>query len=389
VKPWTDAVLENPVPTAALGAAMVLISAGCGMALRRVTRHTRSLHHLVLAITLSSLVIGAVASLVLARLMVLEGDETQMALVVLAVTAVLATLLAIVAAGPLARDTKRIESTLRDIEAGDRAVRTEVERSDELGHVARALDALVARLDDLERERATFDEERRLMLTSIGHDLRTPLSALRAAVESLADGVAPDPQRYLRSMSADVEALGSLIDDLFLLSSLEAGRYELARTPVDLAEIADEAVEALAPTAAARSINLRLRTDGAVLAHCNAAAIGRVIRNLIDNAVRHAPHGSTVEVEVSNQGRPRVRVVDEGPGFDPEFAAHAFERFSRADASRTRATGGAGLGLAIARGIVEAHDGRIWIDGNAERGGSVSFDVPRGNTVEQTTSAPF
>ena len=376
MKPWTEAVLEDPMQTAALGTAMVFVTAGCGIALRRVTRHTRSLHHLVLAITLSSLVIGAVASLVLARLMVLEGDETQMALVVLAVTAVLGALLAVVAAGPLALDARRIEATLRSIESGDRAVRTEVERSDELGHVARALDELVARLDALERERATFDEERRLMLTSIGHDLRTPLSALRAAIESLADGVAPDPQRYLRSMSADVEALGSLIDDLFLLSSLEAGRYELVRAPVDLAEIADEAVEALAPTAAARSINLRLRTDGAVLAQCNAAAIGRVIRNLIDNAVRHAPSGSTVEVVVSNEGRPQVRVVDDGPGFDAEFAAHAFERFSRADASRTRATGGAGLGLAIARGIVEAHDGRIWIDSTGVRGGSVSFEVP-------------
>ena len=376
MKPWTEAVLEDPMQTAALGTAMVFVTAGCGIALRRVTRHTRSLHQLVLAITLSSLVIGAVASLVLARLMVLEGDETQMALVVLAVTAVLGALLAVVAAGPLALDARRIEATLRSIESGDRAVRTEVERSDELGHVARALDELVARLDALERERATFDEERRLMLTSIGHDLRTPLSALRAAIESLADGVAPDPQRYLRSMSADVEALGSLIDDLFLLSSLEAGRYELVRAPVDLAEIADEAVEALAPTAAARSINLRLRTDGAVLAQCNAAAIGRVIRNLIDNAVRHAPSGSTVEVAVSNEGRPQVRVVDDGPGFDPEFAAHAFERFSRADASRTRATGGAGLGLAIARGIVEAHDGRIWIDSTGVRGGSVSFEVP-------------
>ena len=103
-------------------------------------------------------------------------------------------------------------------------------------------------------------------------------------------------------------------------------------------------------------------------------ALGRVVRNLLDNAIQHAPAGSAVRITVDGADRPRVEVVDEGPGFPTEFRDHAFERFTRADPSRNRATGGVGLGLAIARGLVEAHGGRIWIDGPP--GGRVTFELP-------------
>jgi two-component system sensor histidine kinase BaeS len=293
---------------------------------------------------------------------------------VLAVTAVFATLLALIASAPLGRDVRRLETTVRRIEHGDRTVRAEITRADELGHVARALDELTNRLDALERERAGFEAERTAMLSSVGHDLRTPLAALRAAVEALADGVAPDPDRYVRSMRRDVEALSALVDDFFLLARIESGRLDLLPAPVDLTEIADEAVEALAPVAAANGVTIRLVAGTHVRVNGNATALGRVIRNLVDNAVRHAPPGSAVRVEVSASGRPSVSVIDEGPGFPEDFSVQAFDRFTRADASRNRTTGGAGLGLAIARGLVEAHGGRIWIDGPP--GGRVAFDLP-------------
>src|SRR5690606_12087994 len=141
----------------------------------------------------------------LARLMVLDSEQARSVLQVLAVTAVLATGLAVVASAPLGRDAEKLAETVRRIEAGDRSTRTEVVRADELGHVARALDQLSARLDQLERERQTFEDERRAMLTSVGHDLRTPLAAMRAAIEALQDGVAPDVPRYLWAMARDVE----------------------------------------------------------------------------------------------------------------------------------------------------------------------------------------
>ena len=185
-----------------------------------------------MAITLSSIAIGAVVVVVLAGLMVLDADQARSALGVLAATVGLAAVLAAVASRPLGRDAQRLESAVRRLEAGDRSARTGVERRDELGDVARALDELTERLDVLERERAGFEDERRRMLASVGHDLRTPLAALRAAVEALTDGVAPDPERYLRAMGRDVEALGALVDDLFLVASIESGRLELHREPV-------------------------------------------------------------------------------------------------------------------------------------------------------------
>jgi signal transduction histidine kinase len=293
---------------------------------------------------------------------------------VLAFTALFASVLAVVASGAVGRDARQVEATVRRVEAGDRAVRTDVDRSDELGRVARAFDELTARLDALERERVGFEAERRMMLSSVGHDLRTPLAALRAGIEALADGVAPDPDRYLRAMQRQVEVLGTLVDDLFLLSSIEAGRLEVISEPVDLAELAAEAVEAMVPSAAARGVELVVDAPSAVAVVGSATAMGRVIRNLVDNAVRHSPPGSHVRVSVTDGPTAVVRVSDDGPGFTADFAARAFERFARAEPSRNRSTGGAGLGLAIARGLVEAHGGRIWIE--QPPGGQVAFELP-------------
>ena len=368
-----DALTDKPLQTVLAVIVMAAAAVSAGLVLRVVTRRTTSLRHLVLAITIASLAIGAVAALLLARLMVLDAGQVRTTVGVLAATAVFATVLALVASAPLGRDTRRLESTVSALKAGDRSVRTGVRRADELGQVAQALDELTERLDALERERSTFEQERRAMLTSVGHDLRTPLSALRAAIEALADGIAPDPHRYLRAMTRDVEALSSLVDDLFLLASIESGRLELSTEPVDVSELADEAVEALGPAASARGISLHLHSPGGLAVHGNPTAISRVIRNLVDNAIRHAPEGSRVEIVVAGP-TPTIRVIDEGPGFPPEFSAHAFDSFARADPSRTRSTGGAGLGLAIARGLVEAHGGRIWIE--QPPGGRVAFELP-------------
>lgn len=368
---------DRPAVAALAIAAFVVAAALAGWALRAVTRHTRSLRHLVAGITLAALAVGAVAAFVFGRLMLVDADTARSVLGVLALTAVFAIVLALVASAPLGRDAQRLESAVRRIEAGERAARTGVARADELGHVARALDELTERLDALERQRAVLEAERRRMFASVGHDLRTPLSALRVAIEAVADGIAPDPDRYLRSMMRDVEALGALIDDVFLLATIESGRLDLAREPVDLAELADEAIEALTPTAAARGVSLCLDAPGAVRVSGNGTAIGRVIRNLVDNAIRHAPAGSAVDVVVSAGAPPAVRVVDRGPGFPAGFAGREFEPFARADESRTRATGGAGLGLVIARGLVEAHGGRIWIEAPGDDvGGHVAFELP-------------
>ncbi|MEZ5232430.1 MAG: HAMP domain-containing sensor histidine kinase [Acidimicrobiales bacterium] len=373
--PLLDAVQASPAQAGLLLGGILLAVAGAAVGLRHLDRRQRSLRRQLLAVTMAALGVGAASTVALARLMVLDAQSTRIVVTVLTVTALLAVALVFAASAPLANDVRTLERAVRRVEHGDRTVRTGVSRTDELGHVARAFDDLVGQLARLEGERAGFEAERAQLLSSVGHDLRTPLAALQAALEAIEDGVALDRDRYMRSMLADVGALRSLVDDLFLLSRVDAGLIDLTAEALDLAELADEAIEALAPVAAARSVTLQVAAAGAVPVLGNATALGRVIRNLLDNAIRHAPDGSTVTVRVDGEGEPKVVVHDEGPGFPAGFAERAFDRFTRADAARGRATGGTGLGLAIARGVVEAHGGRIWIDA-AARGARVAFALP-------------
>jgi signal transduction histidine kinase len=369
-----SALHDHPVSVAALVALLATATVAAAFALRWISSRMRSLFHEVLAVTLASLALGAIGAIALARLMILDEQQLGTVLEVLATTAVLATVLIVIAARRLGADVRKIELTLRRLETGDRTQRTEVRRADELGHVARALDELTERLDHLEHEREDYERERTQLLSSVSHDLRTPLAALQVSIEAIADGLAPDPDRYIRSMKRDIQAISALVDDLFLLARIEHDELPIDGQPFDLAEIADESIEALEPVATAQGLRVELANSARVRAHGSPTAIGRVIRNLIDNAIRHAPTGSTIVVSVSADDGPMVRVVDQGPGFPPEFATHAFEQFTRADTSRSRTTGGSGLGLAIARGLVEAHGGRIWIE--ASTGGDVAFALP-------------
>jgi signal transduction histidine kinase len=224
-------------------------------------------------------------------------------------------------------------------------------------------------------ERDRQEDARRRLVAAVGHDLRTPLAALRAALEAVRDGVAPDPDRYLDAMVEDVEVLDRLIDDLFFASRVEAGTIELAVEEVDLGELLESAVEALAPVAAERSVGFSVGVAGSVPVRADPVALGRAVRNLLDNAIRHAPSGTEVDVAVEQGGGSVVvRVRDRGPGFPEDFTDRAFDPFTRPDPSRARSDGGAGLGLAIARGIVAAHHGSIWIEDAP--GGRVAFRIP-------------
>jgi signal transduction histidine kinase len=184
-----------------------------------------------------------------------------------------------------------------------------------------------------------------------------------------------EPARYYRAMHADLGILRSLVDDLFLMTRLEAGDALPDRESVDIAELADDAVAAMTPVAERRGIALELTSPRGVTAMASPMALARVIRNLIDNAIRHAPADSVVSVTVANGDRASVTVADTGHGFAPDFIEVAFDSFSRNDPARTRSAGGAGLGLAIAKGVIDAHGGRIWAEPGP--GGFVGFEIPR------------
>ena len=375
--------MVDPLLVAAAAVALTALTAVAGMVLQRFASRLPSLRTQILVIALAALLLGVIAAISLGRLMVLGNDALGAVVSVLILIIPFVITLVVVATRPLREAAARIEDTLNLLEQGDRGARASLRRSDEFGRVARSLDqlgeeleALEARRTEIERDRARIDAERRFLISSISHDLRTPIGALRAAVEALSDGIAPDPKRYLRSMSHDLEALSTLVDDLFLLSQLEAGLLDIQPEPVDLAELADEAAEALAPVADARSVTIRLHSENAVPVWGNAAALGRVLRNLLDNAIRHTPEGTLVQMTVQPGPLAAVRVIDQGSGFPEDFRDRAFDRFARADPSRTRSLGGAGLGLAIAKGLVEAHGGTIRIE--PPPGGHLVVELPSG-----------
>jgi two-component system sensor histidine kinase BaeS len=297
-----------------------------------------------------TVVVAAVAVVLAANSMIVNAHDRDVMLVVLGMGIGLAASLALAIGGSAGGDLGRIRDAARRMADGDLAARTGVERRDEVGDAAHAFDEMAHRLQ-------ISEEERKILIASVGHDLRTPLASIRAALEAVEDGVAPDPVAYLSGMSKDVEHLGRLIDDLFDYARIESGRFEPKVEPIDLRELVDETVEVLTPVARSRGVALAVAAGGPAPATVDPSEMGRVLRNLVDNAIRYTPPGSTVTVEAVPGG---FTVIDEGEGFPAAFRAVAFDRFTRADAARGR--GGSGLGLAIARGIVEAHGGRITIE---------------------------
>jgi signal transduction histidine kinase len=360
----------------ALFGVMALFTIAAAAGLPRIAARTRSLGRTVAAVGLvaSALVVLGVAAG--AWRMFLSVHDLHLLTVMLAVAAGLGTVFAISAARPLRHDLDAIRHTADRVTTGDLTARTGVTRADELGATAAALDSMIERLAAAEDHRRHDDEVRQTLLAAIGHDLRTPLGALQAAVEALEDGLTSDTSRYLRSMSRDLAHLRALVDDLFLLARIEAGELAVDRQTIDLAEIADETVEAMTPVANGSDVALHLQGHGPVLAHGRPEALGRVMRNLVDNAIRHAPTHSRVVVRVTNGEDATVEVLDQGPGFDAEILAAAFDRFTRGEPSRSRDTGGTGLGLAIAKGVIEAHGGAIWAEPGP--GGYVAFRIPTG-----------
>ncbi len=351
--------------------AMVVVSAAGAWFLPRWARRAPSLRGTLIALIATALLIVIGGGAIAAQRMFLSTHDAKLLAVVLGFGLIAGLGFAFSVAKPWTEDLRRVGATATRIAEGDFDARTGVDRADEVGATAEAVDAMAARLAELDLERLRDEEARRSFFASVSHDLRSPLAALQAAVEALRDGVASDPERYLASIEGDIRVLNQLVDDLFLLARIESGGFEYERVPVDLAEIADEAIEVLAPVSQRAGVRVRLDADGSWIVNTGPVPVGRVIRNLLDNAIQHAPPGT--EVTVTVEGPATIRVADEGPGFPPSFTEAAFEGFARADAARSRSTGGAGLGLTVARGLVEELGGQIWAEPGP--GGVVTFTL--------------
>jgi two-component system, OmpR family, sensor histidine kinase BaeS len=330
-----------------------------------------------LLVGLCSLTLGAVTTSAASNAMFLSSHDYRLFLVVLVLSSGIALAVGSHLTRPLSLDIARVGEVAERVAAGDFTARTGVSRHDEVGRTAKAVDSMVVALDGAAAERTRAAGARQLLLTSIGHDLRTPLAAMRAAVESLQDGIAPDPDRYFGIIAGQLDNVEGLLDQLVEYARIESGTGNRERTTVSIAELAHEAVEALSPVAHRLDVGVRLDSDGPAVVVASTTDMSRVLRNLLENAIRHSPPGKEVNVAVRTNGAIEVAVHDEGPGFPDDFRERAFEPFTRADPARNTRTGHSGLGLAIARALVEAHGGRIWLAPTTGAGGDVRFSIPR------------
>jgi signal transduction histidine kinase len=315
-----------------------------------------------------------------AQLMFISAHDLGVLILLLVFCALFSITFGAAVASRLTTAVATLSEGARQVSRGKLDTRVQVSTNDELAELARSFNEMVAQVNVAAESRERAEAARRELVAAVSHDLRTPLTAIRAMLEALSDGVVDDPEtvaRYHTTMRAQVEHLSRLIDDLFELSQIESGgqRYELQR--LDLAAVVSDAVEAFAMSASARGVTLELRAPGPLPAPIEPTKLARVLHNLLDNAVRHAPPGSTVEVTLAREpAAARVSVRDHGEGVQPADLPHVFDRFYRGEKSRSRSYGGAGLGLAIAQGVVCAHGGQIAVRNAPDGGAEFTFTVP-------------
>jgi signal transduction histidine kinase len=363
---------------------VILIAAGCSAAVGVAGIATvrwwprRSVRGALLGAGLVGVlaVIGGVVGT--AQAMFLSGHDFTVVLIVCAVAGPVGVTVALVLHRQVVSDVQVLRSAARSFspdahpDAHPVSDRRRPQMA-ELAEVERELVRTASGLAQARRRERALETSRRELVAWVSHDLRTPLAGLRAMAEALEDGVADDPARYHRQMRSEVDRLARMVDDLFELSRIQSGALTLTLRRVDLQALVADVVSGTQPVALSLGVRLGARVAGATV-DADPAGLGRVLTNLVVNAIRHTPSDGTVEVVAAQDHKDVVlSVTDCCGGLAQDDLAKVFEAGWRSEAARTpRPHGGAGLGLAIARGIVEAHHGQIRVHNIA---GGCRFEV--------------
>ncbi len=317
-----------------------------------------------------------------AYLMFISSHDLKLLAMLLLFSMGMAAFFAFVVAGSFHASLSVLIEGVRRMGEGDLATRVQLSSGDELERLAADFNAMAARLVAAALSERDLEEARRQLIAAVSHDLRTPLATMRAMVESITDGVVTDSesiQRYHRTMQAEISYLSRLIDDLFELSQIDSGLLELRPEQGSVGDLVSDTLEALRPQAEQR----RLRLDGDIegflpVVLMDMPRMQRVLYNLVQNALRHTPPDGSVLIRAIDSGdEVAISVEDTGEGVDQAELSRVFERFYRGNKARTRDEAGSGLGLTIAKGIVELHGGRIWAQSERGRGATFVFTLPK------------
>jgi two-component system sensor histidine kinase BaeS len=350
---------------------VVVLAAGIAATLAARLLPTLRLQVAVLALLAAS----APLAIVIGSGWVMFGMHDDAKILALAVASAAAALVgALLLTRWIVRPLERLRRTSARVSGGDLAARAPETGPRELRELGVSFNEMAANVEDL------FDARRQLVAWA-SHDLRTPLASLRAMVEAVEDGLA-SADEYLPAIHEQLETLSLRVDDLFELALIDAGVLTLDRRDASLGELIAGCLRAVGPEARRRNIRLEARVDTDGPTVCIAPdKVERVLLNLLTNALRHTPSDGAVSVEVeSSADHVLVAVEDTGSGLSPTAAKRMFERFWRGDESRAQSSGGAGLGLAIAQGLVRAHGGTIWAEARRRSGARVVFTLPVGES---------
>jgi signal transduction histidine kinase len=282
----------------------------------------------------------------------------------------------------LTQRLRRMQHVVSAFEGGDFDRRVTVESSDEVGQLGRCFNRMADTLVDTMEELRQADRMRRELVANVSHDLRSPLASIQGYLETvhMKDGdLAPDErQRYVKTALRNARRLSDLVGELFELSKLETEQVEPTMEPFPIAELVQDVVMQYEPQAEEQAVALKADLpERHARVRADIGLVERALSNLIDNAIQYTPDGGVVAVRVANEAEAvRVEVSDTGPGIPEDELPHIFERFYRVDKSRDRDKGGAGLGLAIAKTILELHDGRLAVESTVGEGTTFRFRLP-------------
>jgi len=319
--------------------------------------------------------------LVTARLMFASQHDLILAGILLVFATTVAGLSGYFLAESLIPRITEINVAAQQLASGDLAARVTESGNDEMAALNRAFNQMAKELQNSKHKQEELDGLRHDLIAWISHDLRTPLTSIRAILEALGDGVIEEPeeiQRYLKNAQVEIRSLSNLIDDLFVMSQMDSGGLKLDIQQNSLGDLISDTLESFSELVRRKSITLTGSIEpGVDPVRFDNLRLSRAVNNLVSNALRHTPVNGTINVCAWRSSKSiEITVADSGEGISSEDLPHIFDRFYRSDKSRSRQTGGAGLGLAIARGIVEAHSGKITVESSTGKGTIFTIRIP-------------
>lgn len=283
----------------------------------------------------------------------------------------------------------RLKRAAEQIKEGNLDQKLSLSRKDEFGEVGDAFEEMRERLKQSLQLQLQYEENRKELISNISHDLKTPVTGVKACIEGLRDGIANTEEKrnkYIRMMDSKITELDYMIDELFLFSKLDLNQQPFHFTQVDMSIYLKEYVKELRTDPQLKDVEIYLlhETSKSLYVLIDREKIQRVLQNIVNNSLRYMEgKKKKLEIWLDDDGEEvMISINDNGPGIEKEAMSHIFDRFYRVDPSRSKLTGGSGLGLAIVKQIMEEHGGRVWMESEVGNGTTVFLMLPVPKVLE-------